>query len=59
MAKFIAMVKSYTEVSDLTPEILNSFIDKIYIGAPARIEGKRMQEVKIIYKLLGAVNIPQ
>ncbi len=59
IAKFIAIVKSYTEVTELTPEILNSFIDKIFIGKPERIDGKRMQEVKIVYKLVGAVNIPQ
>ena len=59
IAKFIAIVKSYTEVIELTPEILNSFIDKIYIGKPERLDGKRVQEVKIIYKLIGAVDIPQ
>ncbi|WP_438847407.1 DUF4368 domain-containing protein, partial [Anaerocaecibacter muris] len=59
IAKFIAIVKSYTEVIELTPEILNSFIDKIYIGAPHRENKKRLQEVKIVYKLVGAVNIPQ
>ena len=59
ITKFIAIVKSYTEVTDLTPEILNSFIDKIYIGAPHRENKKRLQEVKIVYKLVGAVNIPQ
>ena len=59
VAKFIALVKSYTEVAELTPEILNSFIDKIFIGAPSRIDGKRMQDVRIVYKLVGAVNIPQ
>ena len=59
IAKFITLVRSYTEVAELTPEILNSFIDKIYIGRPERIDGQRVQEVKIIYKLVGAVNIPQ
>ena len=59
IAKFIAIVKSYTEVTELTPGILNSFIDKIFIGAPSRIDGKRKQDVKIVYKLVGAVNIPQ
>lgn len=59
VAKFIAIVKSYTEVTELTPGILNSFIDKIFIGAPSRIDGKRKQDVKIVYKLIGAVNIPQ
>lgn len=28
IAKFISLVRSYTEVNELTPEILNSFIDK-------------------------------
>ena len=59
IAKFITLVRSYTEVNELTPEILNSFIDKIYIGKPERINGQRVQEVKIVYKLVGAVNIPQ
>ena len=59
LAKFVSLVRSYTEVKELTPEILNSFIDKIYIGKPERIAGKRVQEVKIVYKLVGAVNIPQ
>ena len=59
IAKFITLVRSFTEVAELTPEILNSFIDKIYIGKPERINGQRVQEVKIVYKLVGAVNIPQ
>ena len=59
LEKFVSLVRSYTEVQNLTPEILNSFIDKIYIGKPERIDGQRVQEVKIIYKLVGAVNIPQ
>lgn len=59
ISKFVSLVRNYTEVNELTPEILNSFIDKIYIGKPERIDGQRVQEVKIIYKLVGAVNIPQ
>ena len=59
ISKFVSLVRNYTEVNELTPEILNSFIDKIYIGKPERINGQRLQEVKIVYKLVGAVNIPQ
>lgn len=59
ISKFIALVKSYTEVVELTPEILNSFIEKIYIGKPKRINGQRVQDVRIVYKLIGAVNISQ
>ena len=55
----VPLVRSYIDVTEVTPEILNSFIDKIYIGKPERIGGQRVQEVKIIYELVGAVNIPQ
>lgn len=59
LSKFLKVVKTYTEIQELTPEILNSFIEKIYIGETERYDGKKMQEVEIIYKLVGAINLPQ
>lgn len=59
VTKFVSIVKRCTEITELTPEILNSFIDKIYVGKPERIDGKRVQDIRIVYKLIGAVNIPQ
>lgn len=47
------------EIEELTPEILNSFIEKIYIGEPEKYDGRKMQEVEIIYKFVGAINLPQ
>ena len=59
LSKFLKVVKSYTEIEDLTPEILNSFIEKIYIGETKKYDGRKMQEVEIIYKFVGAINLPQ
>ena len=59
LSKFLKVVKTYTEIQELTPEILNSFIEKIYIGETERYDGKKMQEVEIIYKFVGAINLPQ
>lgn len=59
LSKFLKVVKSYTEIEDLTPEILNSFIEKIYIGETEKYNGRKMQEVEIIYKFIGAINLPQ
>ena len=59
LLKFLKIVKSYTEIEELTPEILNSFIEKIYIGETEKYDGRKMQEVKIIYKFIGAINLPQ
>ena len=59
LSKFLKVVKTYTEIQELTPEILNSFIEKIYIGETKRYSGRKMQEVEIIYKFIGAINLPQ
>ena len=59
LSKFLKVVKTYTEIEKLTPEILNSFIEKIYIGETERYNGRKMQEVEIIYKFVGAINLPQ
>ena len=59
LSKFLKVVKSYTEIEELTPEILNSFIEKIYIGETERYDGRKMQDVEIIYKFVGAINLPQ
>lgn len=59
LSKFLKVVKTYTEIQELTPEILNSFIEKIYIGETEKYDGRKMQEVEIIYKFVGAINLPQ
>ena len=59
LSKFLKVVKSYTKIEELTPEILNSFIEKIYIGETEKYNGRKMQEVEIIYKFIGAINLPQ
>lgn len=59
LSKFLKVVKSYTKIEELTPEILNSFIEKIYIGETEKYNGRKMQEVEIIYKFVGAINLPQ
>ena len=59
LSKFLKVVKSYTGIEELTPEILNSFIEKIYIGETEKYDGRKMQEVEIIYKFVGAINLPQ
>ena len=59
LSKFLKVVKIYTKIEELTPEILNSFIEKIYIGETEKYDGRKMQEVEIIYKFIGAINLPQ
>ena len=59
LSKSAKVVKSYTEAEKPTSEIFNSFIEKIYIGEIEKYDGRKMQEVEIIYKFIGAINLPQ
>lgn len=51
--RFISIVKKYTNITELTPEILREFIDRIIIHAPDKSSGKRLQEVEIICNHMG------
>ena len=59
LSKFLNMVKTYSEIRELTPEILNSFVEKIIISETEWYAKRKMQEVKIIYKFIGAIRLPQ
>lgn len=54
--EFLKIVKSYTEITELNTEILNSLIDRIYIGERTIVDGVRSQEIKIVYKFIGATS---
>lgn len=53
---FVKLVKSYTEVAEVTPDILAMFIDKILIHKAERIDGKRTIKVDIYFKGIGNVD---
>ena len=42
---------------ELTPEILNAFVDKIIIQKRMKQDGKRMQALDVYYSYVGFVNI--
>ena len=51
--RFLAVVKKYTDLTELTPEILREFVDRIIIHAPDKSSGRRLQEIEIIYNHIG------
>ena len=54
---FIEKASRYTEISELTPELLWTFIERIDIGErPGRYNRNGMQEVRIIYRDIGVVD---
>jgi DNA invertase Pin-like site-specific DNA recombinase len=53
VGKFLATVRRYTDIQELTPTILREFIDKIVVYEPDRSSGKRQQKVEIHYNFIG------
>lgn len=51
--RFLAVVRKYTDLTELTPEILREFIDRIIVHAPDKSSGRRLQEIEIIYNHIG------
>lgn len=54
---FVKLVKSYTEVTEVTPDILAMFIDKILIHKAEKIDGKRTIKVDIYFKGIGNMDL--
>ena len=58
VSKLIAVTKKYTRIDGLTPEILNTFVDKIVVHECEKKDGKRTQDIDIYYSYVGIVDIP-
>ena len=58
LTQFISNVKKYTEITKLTPEILNELIEKILIHQSKKVNGKKIQEIDIYYRGVGIISFP-
>ena len=57
--EFMALARKYTDFTELTPTMINEFIDRIIVHAPERDSwGERTQEVEIYLKYVGKIDIP-
>ena len=54
-AQFIGIVRKYSEIPKLTPEIMHEFIEKIVVYAPDKSSGHRTQQIDICFRFNVAV----
>ena len=55
---FIDKAKKLTHLTELTPEILHEFIEKIIVSKPYKIAGRRHQDLDIYYNGVGIIKEP-
>ena len=51
--KFIAKVKKYLEMTELTPVILNDLVKAVYVHKSKKVDGKRVVDIDISYNFVG------
>ena len=56
---FIKSVKKFTDIKELTPEILGEFIEKIVVHEADKSSGKRTQKIEIFFKGIGKVDLSE
>lgn len=53
--QFIRVVKKFTEMQELTPEIVATLIERVEVGQAQKVDGVKKQEIKIIYNFIGNI----
>lgn len=56
ISKFMTRISKYTELPELTVEIVNELIDKIVIHKPAGTKRNRIIQIDIYYNFIGKLN---
>ncbi len=56
---FLKLVRKYTDIQELNAEIIREFVEKIYVYKAERIDGKRVQRIKIVWNCIGEFTLPE
>lgn len=55
VSNFLKIIRKYTEITELTSEILHEFISKIVVHQAEVVDRHRKQTMEIIYNCVGAI----
>ena len=58
IAAFMALAKHYREPEDLTPEMINAFVNRIIVHKPQKVNGQRTMQIDIVYRFIGGFTVP-
>lgn len=58
---FLGMVRRYTDITELTAEIIRSFVEKIEVKKPEKVPGTRTKKQTLViwWNFIGVVDIPR
>ena len=56
--EFLSLVHKYTDIQELTPAVVNEFVDKVLVHKIEKTDGDRVQEIEIFLNYIGKVELP-
>lgn len=56
---FLKIVKKYTEPTELTPQLLHEFVEKIVVHEADKSSGHRVQQIDVYYNFIGEIEFPR
>ena len=51
--QFIRLVKRFSEITELTDEIVATFIQRVEVHEPVKVNGKKQHEITVFYNFIG------
>lgn len=51
--RFLGLVRKYTDIKELNAEIIREFVERIYVHQTERINGKKIQRIRIVWNCIG------
>jgi len=55
---FLTLVRKYTDIKELTAEMIREFVEKILVYKAEHIDGRRVQRIKIVWNCIGEFTPP-
>ena len=52
---FIREIRQYSTIQELDEAVLNRLISRILIGEVKKVDGQKVQEVRIVYNFVGEI----
>ncbi|MBE5801681.1 MAG: DUF4368 domain-containing protein [Clostridiales bacterium] len=58
IAAFMGLVQQYRNTDELTASVINSFIDRVIVHAPQKVNGQRCVRIDVIFRFIGSFTVP-
>lgn len=56
--RFMRSVRKYTEIAELTPEVVREFVQKVVVYQAEKINGRRTQRIDLYFNGVGQILLP-